>query len=144
MSSVGPSHKLSPICVPTRGRPKFRYWSLGRKPSPEIRGLLTHYPQVEFMVESTTSQGVESQAGKSSKRDGPGGPARQSSGRVAEAASWFAEIARGNQTRLFNLDEAESALMAISTDRELCQCIDGTGCDSDNGRAAALRAARSG
>jgi HEAT repeat protein len=84
----------------------------------EIRGLLTHYPQVEFMVEASTSQGVESQAGEYLKHAmAQAAPPANRAERVAEATSWFAEIARGNQTRLFNLDGAESGLMAVSTDR---------------------------
>jgi hypothetical protein len=85
---------------------------------PAIRGLLTHYPQVEFMVEASTSQGVETQAGDYLKRAmAQAAPPANRAERVAEAASWFAEIAHGNQTRLFNLDGAEAALMVLSTDR---------------------------
>lgn len=85
---------------------------------PEIKGLLTHYPQVDFMVEPSTTQSVQLQAGDFLKRAmAMAAPSANRAERVADAAYWFAEISKGNQTRVFNLDSAESALMAISTDR---------------------------
>jgi HEAT repeat protein len=85
---------------------------------PELRALLTHYPQVEFMVESTTPQAVELQAGAFLKRAmAMAAPPANRAERIADATSWFAAIAKGNQTKVLNFDNAESALMAISTDR---------------------------
>jgi HEAT repeat protein len=84
----------------------------------EIRGLLTHYPQVEFMVESTTPQSIQVQAGDFLKHAmAMAAPPANRAERIADAASWFAAISKANQTKVFNLDSAESALMAISTDR---------------------------
>ena len=85
---------------------------------PEITGLLTHYPQVDFMVESTTPQAVELQAGTLLKRAmATAAPPANRAERIADATSWFAAIAKGNQTKVFNFDSAEGPLMAASTDR---------------------------
>jgi HEAT repeat protein len=86
---------------------------------PEIRGLLTHYPQVEFMVESTTPQAMQAQSGDFLKHAlAMAAPPANRAERIADAAAWFAAIARANETKVFNLDNAESALMAISSDRQ--------------------------
>lgn len=86
----------------------------------EIRGLLAHYPPIEFMVESATPQNVEVQAGGFLKRAlAQAAPPSNRAERVVDATTWFAAIANGNQTKVFNLDAAEPALMAISTDRSV-------------------------
>jgi HEAT repeat protein len=84
----------------------------------EIRGLLTHYSQVQFMIEAATPQNVELQSGDFIKRAlALAAPPANRAERVADATSWFAAIASGNRTKVFNLDGAEAALMAVSTDR---------------------------
>ncbi len=86
----------------------------------EIRGLLTHYPQVEYMVESATPQNVEVQVGGFLKRAmALAAPPANQAERVVDATSWLASIANANRTKVFNLDGAESALMIISTDRSV-------------------------
>lgn len=86
----------------------------------QIRGLLTHYPQVEYIVESATPQNVEVQAGEFLKRAmALAAPPANRAERVVEATSWLASIANGNRTNLFNLEGAESALMLLSTDRSV-------------------------
>jgi hypothetical protein len=86
----------------------------------DIRGLLTHYPQVEFMVESTTPQSIQAQSGDFVKHAlAMAAPPANRAERVADAAAWFAAIARAHETRVFNLDGVEPALMAISTDRSV-------------------------
>jgi len=70
------------------------------------------------MVESTTPQAIELQAGILLKRAmAMAAPPANRAERLADATSWFAAIAKGNQTKVFNFDSAEGALMAVSTDR---------------------------
>jgi HEAT repeat protein len=86
----------------------------------DIRGLLAHYPQVEYLVESATPQNVEVQAGGFLKRAlALATPPVNRAERVVDATSWLASIANGNRTNVFNLDGAESALMVVSTDRSV-------------------------
>jgi HEAT repeat protein len=85
---------------------------------PQIKGLLTHYPQVEYMEDSVTSQNVELQVGGFLKRAlALAAPPANRAERVIDATSWLASIANGNRTKVFNLDNAEAALMVVSTDR---------------------------
>jgi HEAT repeat protein len=84
----------------------------------QIRGLLSHYPPIQFMVESATPQNIEVQVGGYLKQAlALAAPPANRVERVTEATSWLASIARENRTRVFNLDIAESALMLVSTDR---------------------------
>jgi HEAT repeat protein len=84
----------------------------------EIRGLLTHYPQVEYVGDSMTSQNVELQVGGFLKRAlALAAPPANRAEQLIDATSWLAFIANGNRTKVFNLDFAEPALMVVSTDR---------------------------
>jgi hypothetical protein len=84
----------------------------------QIKGLLTHYPQVEYMEDAVTSRNVELQVGGFLKRAlALAAPPANRVERVLDATSWLASIANGNRTNVFNLDSAETALMVISTDR---------------------------
>jgi HEAT repeat protein len=86
----------------------------------EIRGMLAHYPRIQYMVESATPQNVEMQAGSFLKQSlALAAPPANRAERVIDATSWLASIANGNRTRIFNLDGTESALMAISMDRSV-------------------------
>ena len=86
----------------------------------EIKGLLAHYPQVEYMSDSMTSQNVELQMGGVLKRAlALAVPPANRAERIIDATSWLASIANGNRTKVFNLDYAEPALMVISTDRSV-------------------------
>jgi HEAT repeat protein len=86
----------------------------------DIRGLLAHYPPVEYLVESATPQNVEVQVGGFLKRAlALAAPPVNRAERIVDATSWLASIANGNRTKVFNLDGAESALMVISTDRSV-------------------------
>jgi HEAT repeat protein len=86
----------------------------------DIRGLLAHYPPVEYLVESATPQNVEVQVGGFLKRAlALAAPPVNRAERIVDATSWLASIANGNRTKVFNLDGVESALMLISTDRSV-------------------------
>ena len=84
----------------------------------EVAGALTHYPQIEYLVESVTAANIESQVGPFLKRALALAqtPANREQ-RIAEATHWLAQIARSNRTDIFPLDSAENALVAISADR---------------------------
>jgi hypothetical protein len=83
----------------------------------QVAGALTHYPQIEYLVESATAANVESQISPFLKRalSLAETPASREH-RVADATQWLAYIARSNRTNIFPLDPAENALMAISAD----------------------------
>jgi HEAT repeat protein len=86
----------------------------------QIRALLSHYSPIEFMVESATPQNIEVQVGDYLKRAmALAAPPVNRVERVADATAWLASIAKANQTKIFSLDSAESALMLVSTDRAL-------------------------
>jgi HEAT repeat protein len=82
-----------------------------------VAGALTHYPQIEYLIESATAASVESQISPFLKRALAQAetPASREH-RVADATQWLANIARSNRTNIFPLDPAENALMAISAD----------------------------
>jgi hypothetical protein len=70
------------------------------------------------MVESATPQNIEVQVGGFLKQAmAQATPPVNRAERVADATSWLATIANGNRTRIFNLDIAAAALMAVSTDK---------------------------
>jgi HEAT repeat protein len=85
---------------------------------PQVAGALTHYPQIDYLSESSTAARVESQVGPFLKRALAlaATPANREQ-RIAEATAWLAQIARSNRTDIFPLDLAENPLMSLSTDR---------------------------
>jgi HEAT repeat protein len=84
-----------------------------------VAGALTHYPQIDYLAESSTSARLESQVGPFLKRALAlaATPASREQ-RIAEATAWLAQIARTNRTDIFPLDPAENALMSLSTERQ--------------------------
>jgi CheY-like chemotaxis protein len=83
----------------------------------EVEGILTHYPQVKYLVDSVTVQNVEQQIGEFLKRAlALATPAPEHAGRVADAVAWLAHIANTNRTNVFDVSGAESALLGVSTD----------------------------
>ncbi len=83
-----------------------------------VVGILTRYPQVDYLNESSTEAAVESQVGPFLKRALALAqtPANREQ-RIADAIGWLAEIARSNRTDIFPLDIAENPLMALSNDK---------------------------
>jgi HEAT repeat protein len=82
-----------------------------------VAGALTHYPQIDYLAESSTEARVESQVGPFLKRAlalAQTPAAREK--RIADATAWLAQIARSNRTDVFPLDSAENPLMALSTE----------------------------
>ncbi|HEV7999802.1 MAG TPA: HEAT repeat domain-containing protein [Planctomycetaceae bacterium] len=86
---------------------------------PQVAGALTHYPQIDYLAESSTVARVDSQVGPFLKRALAlaATPASREQ-RIAEATAWLAQIARSNRTDIFPLESAENALMSLSTERQ--------------------------
>ncbi|HET6323901.1 MAG TPA: HEAT repeat domain-containing protein [Planctomycetaceae bacterium] len=84
----------------------------------QVAGALTHYPQIDYVAESSTAARIESQVGPFLKRALAlaATPASREQ-RIAEATAWLAQIARTNRTNIFPLEVAENSLMSLSTDR---------------------------
>jgi HEAT repeat protein len=83
-----------------------------------VVGILTRYPQVDYVAESSTEAAVDSQVGPFLRRALALAqtPANREQ-RIADATAWLAEIARSNRTDIFSLDSAANPLMALSNDK---------------------------
>ena len=87
----------------------------------EVQGALTRYPVMEYLDDSvTTVPRVQAEVGPFLNRALALAPTpEQHSQRVADAVGWLAYIASGNRTDVFDLQNAQSALIRLSTDRAL-------------------------